>query len=89
MTSFSEIKIRADQQWEDLNSGKVPWIRIGTAMCGLASGAREVVDAFRSEISSRGIDAIVDEVGCLGICSAEPLVDIINNGLYEGRDHYK
>ena len=80
MTSFSEIKIRADQQWEDLNSGKVPWIRIGTAMCGLASGAREVVDAFRSEISSRGIDAIVDEVGCLGICSAEPLVDIINNG---------
>lgn len=80
MTNFSEIQIRADRRWEDLNSGKVPWIRVGTAMCGLASGAREVVDAFRSEISSRGIDAVVDEVGCLGICSAEPLVDIINNG---------
>jgi NADH:ubiquinone oxidoreductase subunit F (NADH-binding)/(2Fe-2S) ferredoxin len=78
--SYHELKARADQHWLELTSGDKPWIRIGTAMCGQAAGAVDVVDAIKSELKRRGIEANVDEVGCLGICFAEPLVDIMKPG---------
>ncbi len=56
------------------------WIRVGTAMCGHAVGAFQVLDALKAELQKRGIAANVDEVGCLGICFAEPLVDILKPG---------
>ena len=68
MTSFSDLKTEADLRWQDLVSGDKPWIRVGTAMCGQAAGAVEVVETLRSELESRSIEAIVDEVGCLGLC---------------------
>ena len=46
-------------------------------MCGQAAGAVQVAAALRAELDRRGIDAVIDEVGCLGICFAEPLVDIV------------
>ncbi|GAG35927.1 unnamed protein product, partial [marine sediment metagenome] len=56
--------------------GSKPRVRVGTAMCGLAAGARAVVEAFRRELEAQRIDGLVSEVGCLGLCYAEPLVDI-------------
>ena len=61
-------------------SGSRPWIRVGTAMCGHATGAFEVIDALRGSLQHLGIEATVDEVGCLGLCFAEPLVDILKPG---------
>ena len=49
-------------------------------MCGHAAGAAEVLDAIRNELEARGVEANVDEVGCLGLCFAEPLVDILKPG---------
>ena len=49
-------------------------------MCGHAAGALEVVEALKAELADRAIDAAVDEVGCLGLCFAEPLVDILKPG---------
>ena len=56
--------------------GEKPRIRVGTAICGQAAGALEVVEALRREVARLGIDATVSEVGCLGLCYAEPLVDV-------------
>ena len=80
MSNFAELKAKADQRWQELVSGDTPWVRVGTAMCGHAAGAREVVDALNAGLESRGIKAVVDEVGCLGLCFAEPLVDILKPG---------
>ena len=77
MATFIELKEQADHEWANLVSGRKPWIRVGTAMCGHAAGAFGVVAALREGLNKRGIDAVVDEVGCLGICYAEPLVDIL------------
>jgi NADP-reducing hydrogenase subunit HndB len=44
--------------------------------CGIAAGAREVMHAILDELENRGIDAHVTTVGCIGMCSKEPLVDI-------------
>ncbi len=80
MPSYGELKAQADMRWQELTAGEKPWIRIGSAMCGHAAGAFEIRDAFRAELDRRGVDANMDEVGCLGICYAEPLVDILKPG---------
>ena len=80
MATFQELKARADREWRELVSGERPWIRVGTAMCGHAAGAFDVKEAIQAELARLGVDARVDEVGCLGICFAEPLVDIARPG---------
>jgi NADH-quinone oxidoreductase subunit F len=47
---------------------------VGTATCGLAQGARDVVAALREEARELGLQVDLVEVGCLGHCYAEPLV---------------
>jgi NADH-quinone oxidoreductase subunit F len=51
-------------------------INVGMAICGEAAGSFEVMEAIRHEVIAQGLDAVVSEVGCLGLCYAEPLVDI-------------
>ncbi len=80
MKTYTELRQRADEHWQGLVAGDRPWIRVGTAMCGHAAGAAEVLDAIRNELEARGVEANVDEVGCLGLCFAEPLVDILKPG---------
>jgi NADH-quinone oxidoreductase subunit F len=49
---------------------------VGAATCGRAAGALDVVDAFRKELTRRNLEAPVIQVGCMGLCHAEPLVII-------------
>jgi len=51
-------------------------ITVGMGTCGIAAGAREVMHAILAELDARDIDAHVTTVGCIGMCSREPLVDI-------------
>ena len=74
--SFEEIGLEAGRRWRELNAGERPWIRIGTALCGEAAGAFEVADAVESELASQGVSAQFSRVGCLGLCFAEPLLDV-------------
>ena len=78
MSSYEKLKTLADSRWAELTKGNVPWIRIGMSMCcGQASGAYETISAIKEHLSATGIDATVSEVGCLGICYASPVVDIL------------
>ena len=78
MAGYEDIQQEAQRRQQELESR--PWIRVGTAVCGEAAGAMDVAAAFRSELERRGIDATVSEVGCLGLCFAEPLVDVQKPG---------
>jgi len=51
-------------------------ITVGMGTCGIAAGARETMHAILAELEARNIDAHVTTVGCIGMCSREPLVDI-------------
>ena len=75
MATYQELRVEADRRWQARQTDK-PWIRVGTAMCGQAAGARDTLAAIESELDARAIDASLDEVGCLGLCFAEPLIDI-------------
>jgi len=50
-------------------------IAIGMATCGQAAGARDLARKFRARRDLDGT-AIVADAGCLGVCFAEPLVDV-------------
>ena len=80
MSAYEDLKKKAEARWQDLTAGERPWIRIGTELNGQAAGALEVVEALRSELDARGIEANVDEVGTLGLSYAEPLVDVLIKG---------
>jgi NADP-reducing hydrogenase subunit HndB len=50
-------------------------VHMGT--CGIASGAKEVMDALMREIEAAGVtDVAVTTSGCMGLCSREPLVTV-------------
>jgi len=59
-----------------------PRIAVGTATCGLASGAADVLAALRDGVASRGLDALVTETGCIGYCQVEPIVDVLVPGYH-------
>ena len=51
-------------------------IMVGTATCGRAAGAQEVLEAVREEVEGKHLPYAVAETGCIGWCSQEPLLDV-------------
>jgi len=56
-------------------------IRVGMSTCGLAAGAGKVYDTLLAEAKKLGISVEVSKCGCLGMCHAEPLVEVIVEGM--------
>jgi len=72
--TFEEITRKAKSEWEALQNGA--YVLIGTATCGRAAGALDVVDAFDREMARRGLEVPIVKVGCTGLCYADPFVTI-------------
>ncbi|HUX48275.1 MAG TPA: NADH-quinone oxidoreductase subunit F, partial [Dehalococcoidia bacterium] len=72
--TFEEISNRAQSEWEALQKGS--YILVGTATCGRAAGALDVVDAFKKELRRQGLEVPIIQVGCMELCYADPFVTI-------------
>lgn len=55
---------------------------VGMATCGIAAGARPVLNAFVEEVSKQGLSdrVTVTQTGCIGVCQFEPVVEIFEAG---------
>lgn len=54
---------------------------VGMATCGIAAGARPVLQAFVDEVAKRSLnDVVVSQTGCIGVCRLEPIVEVITPG---------
>ncbi len=51
-------------------------VKVAMATCGIASGAREVMNFMSDALQKRRIEAIVSQTGCMGYCYAEPTVEV-------------
>lgn len=51
-------------------------VTVGMGTCGIAAGAREVMQAILDHLARHKLDVHVTTVGCIGMCSKEPLVDV-------------
>ncbi len=78
--TFSELQEQAKSRWETLLNGETPQIFVGTATCGRAAGGLEVLETLRQAVGEKGVQADIHEVGCIGLCYSEVLVDIIKPG---------
>lgn len=56
-------------------------VNVGMATCGIAAGAKPVLNAFVEEVAKRQLkDIMVTQTGCIGICQYEPVVEVITPG---------
>lgn len=54
-------------------------VQVGMATCGIAAGARPVLNAFVEEVAKRSLqNVMVTQTGCIGICQFEPVVEVVN-----------
>lgn len=55
---------------------------VGMATCGIAAGARPVLNAFVEAVSEEKLSdkVTVTQTGCIGICQFEPVVEIFEAG---------
>lgn len=69
-------KISANPQKPSAN-----YIRVGLSTCGIAAGADEVFATLVEEAKKRNIQIEIKKCGCVGMCFAEPLVEVAVEGL--------
>lgn len=79
MKSIKELQSIKDKVMEDIRlREKDPnsiTLEVGMGTCGIAAGAREVMQAILDEMGKRNISDIkVIQTGCIGLCVKEPLV---------------
>ena len=56
-------------------------IKVAMATCGIASGAKEVMNVLAKECGKQKVQATVSQVGCMGYCYAEPTIEIRKPGM--------
>ena len=56
-------------------------IVVGMATCGIAAGARAVINEVTAELARRNLEHVtVSQTGCIGLCRLEPLMDVFVPG---------
>ncbi len=85
MKSLEELKAIREKMQGQIGlrprDAKDTRVVVGMATCGIASGARPVLDRLVSEVQNRRLDNIyVTQTGCIGLCQYEPIVEVFEPG---------
>ena len=63
------------------NTENLIQVKVAMATCGIASGAKQVMEVIINECKKRSIQAVVTQTGCMGYCYAEPTVEVTKPGI--------
>ncbi|MBL7208537.1 MAG: NADH-quinone oxidoreductase subunit NuoF [Dehalococcoidia bacterium] len=63
-----------------MQGSQKPRILVGMGTCGIAAGAEDIIKALNEGLTQRHVQADIVRVGCIGLCYAEPLTEIIKPG---------
>jgi len=74
MKETLQTKINLREKGED--PGSHVQIKVAMATCGIASGAKIVMEFMMEELEKRGIESVVTQTGCMGYCYAEPTIEV-------------
>ena len=85
MKSLAELKAIKDRMKDKivLREGTADIrVVVGMATCGIAAGARPVLNACVEEVSKAGLNekVTVSQTGCVGFCQLEPIVEVLEAG---------
>ncbi|MBU0515614.1 MAG: (2Fe-2S) ferredoxin domain-containing protein [Proteobacteria bacterium] len=77
LEDLKKIKDRVHKDTALRSGGAKAKVTVHMGTCGIASGARQTMDALLDELAQSGRDdVIVTTSGCLGLCSQEPIVTV-------------
>ena len=81
MKSLEELKAIRERMQNQLGvrdeENKQTRVVVGMATCGIAAGARPVLNRFAELVQERKLDDVmVTQTGCIGICRFEPVVEV-------------
>jgi len=71
-----EARVKLDLRVKGDSPEGLVQIKVAMATCGIASGAKTVMDFLVDELDKRGIGAVVTQTGCMGYCYAEPTIEV-------------
>ncbi len=83
--NLAQRRAEARQRW-DAKTGAPLYITVGMGTCGLAAGAQDTLAAIEAELERRGLRATISQVGCVGMCSYEPMMEL--QAATKGRMNY-
>lgn len=75
LQELEQIKLRILKEHGIGKEKTKPRVTVSMGSCGIKAGAAGVLDALRRETGASG-EAVVTHVGCLGLCSYEPIVEV-------------
>ncbi|MFH1138695.1 MAG: (2Fe-2S) ferredoxin domain-containing protein [Pseudomonadota bacterium] len=77
LDDLKKIKDRVRQENALREGGAKAKVTVHMGTCGIASGARVVMEALMDEVSlTDRRDILVTTSGCIGLCSQEPIVTV-------------
>lgn len=85
MKSLAELAAIRDKMKQTVSAREAAHdstrVVVGMATCGIAAGARPVLNAFTEAVAEKGMnDVLVTQTGCIGICQYEPVVEVYTAG---------
>ena len=85
MKSLEELKALRERMQKQMNVRESDEdtikVLVGMATCGIAAGARPVLQAFLEEVNKRGLKNVkVQQTGCIGVCRLEPIAEVFIPG---------
>ncbi len=78
--NFDKIVNTAKKGYRSLYESEDPLILIGSATCGNSAGASLIKSVIEDELRENDVNADIIEVGCIGLCYAEPVITIFKQG---------
>ena len=85
MKTLAELQAIRDKAREKMtvrgNNEEAIRVVVGMATCGIAAGARPVLNAFVDDVAKRHLNTVtVTQTGCIGMCQLEPIVEVYAPG---------
>lgn len=72
----AEVKSKLELREKAEEAQNFIQVRVAMATCGIASGAKLIMEYLIEEFDKRNINAVVTQTGCMGYCYAEPTIEI-------------
>jgi NADP-reducing hydrogenase subunit HndB len=80
MKNLAELQAIKEKTEKQINSHSAR-VLVGMATCGIAAGAKPIFEAFEEAVKANNLsDVSVGQVGCVGLCQFEPLVEVVKPG---------
>jgi len=77
LQELREIREKAQKETNVRKSEAEKKVTVCMGTCGIAAGARPVLNAFVEEVNKAGLeDVMVTQTGCVGLCSKEPVAEV-------------